>query len=383
METVSVSVLIPVYNAEKYIDNTLKSIFEQTFQNFEIIIVEDCSTDGSLQKIQKYKDERIKIICNDKNRGIAYSRNKGLANCTGKYIALLDDDDIALNTRLERQISFLEDHDEIDAVGGNAQWIDEHDHIVRDTIDLVKDPCMIRMFLLFRNIFNNSEMTFRRDIVIENNMKYQDHCFGLEDYLFWIEFSKVGKISNISDLVLKKRVRSDNETANMRKNRMEDRKKKYLDFQIYSLALDGFQLEKADEIILANFFAEEAHICRNEGELRCLSEFLIRILKQAENLHKDFYSYMERWFEDLLYWNLENMKINYLEEWKYSIKNTKDKEKKRNVWFTEDLFELISMNRLFWKKEQYIKDLIEAKKWLEQHSKEQEKYIEMLEKRAR
>ncbi len=382
-----VSVLIPLYNAEKFIAETLDSVLAQTYQNFEIVIVDDGSVDESLAIVQKYKDSRIKIICNDENKGIAYTRNIGLSHCEGTYVALLDDDDLALHTRLEKQVAFLENHPDIDAVGGNAQWIDKNGNIIRDTIEVVTEPDTIRMFLLFRNIFNNSEMTFRRCVVERNHLKYQNECFGLEDYLFWIQFSKFAKISNIPDLVLKKRMSYINETERMRSEKSEERKQKYFEFQKYSLLLDRFVLEHEDEQILQYFFAEEPRICKNETELFRLTGFLRRIACQAGTLQMDLYFPLTKWFENILNWNLDNMKIDFLDRWAKSIMITKpdlfpgkEPDSLDQGWYTKELFSLICMNRHFYEKERYIQELIESKEWIEKHSKEQELYIQDLRK---
>lgn len=380
-----VSFLIPLYNAEKYIAETLDSVLAQTYQNFEVIIVDDGSVDGSLAIVQKYKDSRIKLFCNDKNRGIAYTRNCALSYCKGTYIALLDDDDLALNTRLEKQIDFLENHPDIDAVGGNAQWIDENGKIIRDTIEVISEPDSIRMFFLFRNILNNSEMTFRRCVVEKNQLKYQDECFGLEDFLFWIQFSKVAKISNISDLVLQKRVSYQNETGRMRSEKSNERRYKYLEMQKYSLLMDRFVLEQEDEQILLDYFSEESRICKNERELLRLADFLKRMACQAGVLQLPIYVPLKKWFENILNWNLENIKIDFLENWKKSIMTAKEglitrKEygSLEEKWYTKELFSLICMNRQFYEKEKYIQELIDSKEWLKQHSREQEKCIQEL-----
>lgn len=372
-----VSVLIPLYNAEKYIGDTLQSVLHQTYQNFEVIIVDDSSTDNSLEIVKSYKDKRMKIICNESNRGIAYTRNIGLSYCDGKYIALLDDDDIAINTRLEKQVSFLESHNDYDAVGGNAQWIDADGKMIRDTIEVVTDFRSIRMFLLFRNIFNNSEMTFRRTVIEENSMKYKNNCFGLEDFLFWIQFSKIGKMSNIPDLVLLKRVHKKNETAHMKNEKMKERKEKFLELQIYSLMLDGFKLEQRDEQVLKKFFTEESLVCKNEREFNQLAGFLKRILCQAVDMKKEYCLSMKQWFEDMQYWNLENIKLDYLDKWS-SYFPTTVRKRKMDHWYTKDLLTLISMNRRFAEKEQYIAELIEAKNWQEQHCEELKRYMKEL-----
>lgn len=103
-----VSIICPSYNCEKYIEKTLESIFLQTLTDYEIIIVDDCSTDSTVDIVKKINNSKIKLIVNEKNSGAAFSRNLALANATGEYIAFLDADDLWSPTKLEEQINFME-----------------------------------------------------------------------------------------------------------------------------------------------------------------------------------------------------------------------------------------------------------------------------------
>ena len=102
-----VSVIMPSYNTAKFIKETIESVLNQTYQNFEIIIVDDCSTDNTDEVVAEIKDERIKYIKNEKNSGAAISRNRALREAKGKWIAFLDSDDVWLPEKLEKQIAFM------------------------------------------------------------------------------------------------------------------------------------------------------------------------------------------------------------------------------------------------------------------------------------
>lgn len=121
-----VSVIVPTYNCSKYIEQTLRSVLLQTLQNFEIIVVDDCSTDDTVNIVKSINDQRIKLFINGKNMGAAYSRNVALRHSNGEYIAFLDGDDMWFSNKLEKQISFMEktgcqfsytNYDEIDGKG--------------------------------------------------------------------------------------------------------------------------------------------------------------------------------------------------------------------------------------------------------------------------
>ena len=103
-----VSIIMPNYNASKYIDASIQSVLNQTYKNFELIIVDDVSTDNSVELIKKYKDKRIKLFINEKNSGAAISRNKALREAKGKWIAFLDSDDTWEQNKLEDQLHFME-----------------------------------------------------------------------------------------------------------------------------------------------------------------------------------------------------------------------------------------------------------------------------------
>ena len=105
-----VTVVVPSYNSEKYIEDSLRSVLKQTYDNFEIIVIDDCSTDNTVEIIKSLKDNRIKLIVNTSNIGAALSRNKAIKNASGKYIAFLDSDDIWLPEKLEKQLKFMKEN---------------------------------------------------------------------------------------------------------------------------------------------------------------------------------------------------------------------------------------------------------------------------------
>lgn len=123
-----VSVIMSVYNSEKYLEDSIKSILNQSFKDFEFIIVNDCSNDNSLKIINKYKenDVRIRLINNSKKINLANSLNKCLKVAKGKYIARMDADDISIKNRLEIQYNFMEENEDIFLCGGSAIVINEY-----------------------------------------------------------------------------------------------------------------------------------------------------------------------------------------------------------------------------------------------------------------
>lgn len=119
-----VSIILSVYNDEKYIDKCLESIINQSFKSFELIVINDGSTDGSLNKIQSFEDERIRLF-SQKNSGLPKSLNKAINLSRGKYIARIDADDICFKNRIESQFYYMERNPNVDILGSNAMIIDE------------------------------------------------------------------------------------------------------------------------------------------------------------------------------------------------------------------------------------------------------------------
>jgi glycosyltransferase involved in cell wall biosynthesis len=119
-----VSVLMPMYNARKYLAETVESILGQTFENFELVAIDDGSTDDSAEIIARFTDPRIRLVRNEKNLGIARTLNMGVGICHGEYIARMDADDIAVPSRLEKQCAFLDSHPDVEMVGADILRID-------------------------------------------------------------------------------------------------------------------------------------------------------------------------------------------------------------------------------------------------------------------
>lgn len=105
-----VSIIMPNYNCEKYVAETIKSVLAQTYTNWELIFVDDCSTDNSIEVVRSFQDERIRILKNEKNSGAAVSRNYALREAKGEWIAFLDSDDLWLPEKLEKQLAFMKDN---------------------------------------------------------------------------------------------------------------------------------------------------------------------------------------------------------------------------------------------------------------------------------
>lgn len=285
METKKISVIMPIYNAERYVEKTIMSILDQTYPDFELIIIDDHPTDNTLKIVENIKDDRIKILHNDRNRGIACSRNAGIKSAVGEFIAIMDHDDLAPEYRFEKQVNYLREHEDVDILGGSIQLIGENDEPLAPPTDVYKNPKYIEALFLFYNVFCNSEVMFRRRLLIENDILYQDNCLGMEDFRFWIDCSKVGKMASLEELLLYHRMTSKNETTRVMNDLKDERIKLFSELQNYSLRRSGFQLKAEHLAILNKVMTEDQQgVCESGEEMRLLYEAFKELVSQAEKM---------------------------------------------------------------------------------------------------
>ena len=248
-----VSVIMPVYNAEKYVQETIEGILNQAFEDFELLIINDYSTDKTMEIVRNFKDDRIKIIENDKNRGLAYSWNKGIEKARGIYVALMDDDALTDKDRFALEADFLDCHPEIDVVGGGSAYIDddnkEQSWAVTDFI--ITNPNDIRVQMMFCCPMVNGSTMFRKKVIDTYGIRYKENCFGLEDYHFWIDLSLHAKMTNLQKIFIYRKNSRTGKSSELIENR---RKKLFAEFQIYALEANGFQLTEQERQIFTEAF---------------------------------------------------------------------------------------------------------------------------------
>jgi glycosyltransferase involved in cell wall biosynthesis len=194
------SVILPVFNGEDYILESIYSVLTQTFSNFELIVINDGSTDKTAELISNLKDPRLRLIHQD-NRGLVYSLNLGLSLACGKYIARQDHDDIAFPTRFEKQVSYFKNHPECGLLGTRANiWVGNKT-TSRQFLHPV-DNLSLKFFLLFDNPFVHSSVMFRREVLeqLDGYNSLYAHS-AMEDYEFWTRISQKFGIANLSDVL--------------------------------------------------------------------------------------------------------------------------------------------------------------------------------------
>jgi glycosyltransferase involved in cell wall biosynthesis len=200
-----ISVVMPAYNSEKTVGEAIKSVLKQTYRNFEFIIVDDGSTDRSLEIIKIYarKDRRIKILHNKKNEGIAKTRNYGIKKSKGKYIAVQDSDDISSPRRFEKQVDFLEKNPDVGVVGSFIEIFDNSKKI-RDIRKYPKEDKKLREMIFFVCPIAQPSTMIRKE-TLEKVGLYDKKYPLSEDIDLWFRIGEKYKFSNIQEVLLKYR----------------------------------------------------------------------------------------------------------------------------------------------------------------------------------
>lgn len=215
-----ISVIMPNYNCEKYIGEAIESILNQTFINFEFIIIDDWSTDNSWNIIQEYvkKDERIIALKNETNLWVSKTRNKAINISKWEYIALMDSDDMSLLDRFEKQINFLDKNTDVGIIWGTMQIMDENGKVYTERRYNLTDE-EIRKKLFRYSPFCHPLVMIRKTIILKSRL-YNENINLWEDYDLYFRIWKFSKFANLEDILIKYRMFKNNSTTT-KLNQME------------------------------------------------------------------------------------------------------------------------------------------------------------------
>ncbi len=193
-----VTVLIPAYNAATHLRDAIDSILRQSFTDFELIVVDDASVDGTSAILASYNDPRIRVHRFSKNSGVSAARNMGISLALGEYIALLDADDIAYPKRLELQVAYLDQHPDVAVVGSLVDYIDEKGHgLYRSSPNHPQTMEEVANALAWGCCIINSAVTMRRDVVLKKG-GYNGSDVA-EDYDLWLKISDDYQLVNFPE----------------------------------------------------------------------------------------------------------------------------------------------------------------------------------------
>jgi glycosyltransferase involved in cell wall biosynthesis len=200
-----VSILMSVYNGEAHLQEAIDSLLEQTFRDFEFVILDDGSTDSSSQMLAAYaeQDSRIVLVRNEENLGLVRSLNKGLTLVRGEYIARQDADDVSLSNRLELQTRFLDSHPEVGALGTAVKIINEQGITIKED-RFPAEHEQLQAYLFISNQLHHSTMMVRQSLMQELG-GYDETMLHAEDYDLWWRLSCRSRLATLPDLLLLRR----------------------------------------------------------------------------------------------------------------------------------------------------------------------------------
>lgn len=219
-----ISVLMPVYNAQHHVAQAIESILNQSFADFEFLIVDDGSTDRSLKILQRYakQDSRIRLVTRP-NKGIVQTLNQMLAIAQGELIARMDADDVAMPDRLARQVEFLRQHPEVVCVGGAQDWIDEAGRFLLHHPEAEQDAEIQQLALTGQTPINHPSALIRRSALLQVG-GYDESMYPAEDLDLWLKLGEIGKLANLKDTVLQYRQHNQSVSERMQVEQTQQRR---------------------------------------------------------------------------------------------------------------------------------------------------------------
>lgn len=209
-----ITVFMAVYNGSRYLKQAIDSILSQTFSDFELLIINDGSTDDSADIIHSYLDPRIRFLQNDRNKGLVFTRNRGVLEAKGEFFAILDCDDIAFPNRLEIQYKFFCQNPDVALCSGRALYLDVNDRPIGESPRFTGDK---NLLLLFGNILVNSAVMIRTKL-IKSVGSYNANA-PAEDYDLAVRIAEIHAIATINDIIVKYRIH-DNNTSKSSEERL-------------------------------------------------------------------------------------------------------------------------------------------------------------------
>jgi glycosyltransferase involved in cell wall biosynthesis len=294
-----VSVFMPVYNAEHYLNESIDSILNQSYTDYEFVIVNDGSTDRSAEVIKAYTDPRIRFIENQQNMGLIASLNIGLETCTGEYIVRMDQDDFSLPHRIEKQVRFMDENPEYGLIGC---WFEDFgENIESKVVRYSSDDTHIRIRHLYQTHIAHPTAVLRKSVIDKFNLRFDASFVHGEDYAFWVQMSAYCKLSNYPEMLVRKRDHPRNIT-NQFASTMQATCAKVKQKQFHQMGLDL----NTDDVNLYTRFADSEWNFDSD-EMKTLTQLLERIQSANEKssfIPKDAYGqYLSSKFFHLCYNN--------------------------------------------------------------------------------
>lgn len=303
-----ISVIMSVYNEQEYISEAIESVLNQTYDNFEFIIIDDCSTDKTVDIIDKYakSDSRVVLYQNKSNHGLTKNLNIALKKAKGKYIARMDGDDICLQERFEKQVDYLEKHEDITLVSCQTQTFGDENLIE----NVISDSEILRCTMLIRPVLAHPGFMFRRSI-LDEGFEYDESFKQAQDYDFAARLTRKHKISIVTPVLLKYRAHKGQVSSKSMSSQFAnaDRVRKYLFEEL------GIELSDIEWDSYHKFICEEK---TDDFDTFIENAKIIEMIIVA-NKRKNIYTYEKlkiALWNQLFLWLIRNKKIFMLIRYK-------------------------------------------------------------------
>ena len=267
-----VTVLIPVYNGHRYVAQAIESILDQTFTDFELLLIDDGSTDRSVDVLRSYSDPRVRLVLNERNLGIPGTLNKSLGLARGKYFAVLDNDDYARPERLERQVDFLERHPDFAAVGTWGVTTDEAGNTTGVIKRLLVASEEVQSHLLFRCCLLHPSVMAKTAVLREYG--YSEEFVTCADFDLWTRVARTHRLASLPEILLHHREHAQRAT-NQNSDRSRQEKKSIIASQLASLGLE-FSPEDLERHFLLRRMKSD-HFVPDRAYLEWASAWLVRL----------------------------------------------------------------------------------------------------------
>ncbi len=237
---------MPTYNVAPYVKEAVESVLRQTYADFELLVIDDCSTDGTLDVVRSIADPRIRIVQNERNLGLADNLNRGLSLIKTELVARMDGDDIAEPHWLQSEVAVLDKHPEIGICGGGFERFGAVSTVVR----LPEQPEEIMANMLFE--CSIIVPTFRMSLYRDRGLRYRSDAFPAEDYRFWADCLRVTKAYNVQDTLFHYRMHPKQICTSL----SAQQKGKVEEVRRYMLELLGPNLTEIDKDFFLKTFIE-------------------------------------------------------------------------------------------------------------------------------
>lgn len=296
LEDKKVSIILCFYNEEKYLAKAIDSVLAQTYSNFELIIINDGSSDKSEEIVKSYQDDRIKYVVNKENKRQAYCRNRGLGLATGDYIGFFDGDDIMMPEKMEYQVNYLREHDDIMLLSGGYTYMDGNGNVDANVvIPKYRSNDQIKSFMLFGNCIALGAALFRREISDKYHVRFDETNKASEDYRFWIDMLPYVKVANVDEIFFHYRINHGSKSSIIVKRDESAYNRELRKVMEHAWIMRGFALGEKEFAFVFDFLFKNVKIWKPFDIMNGIRTYR-KIKKQLKDLKLSEGKYILKYF---------------------------------------------------------------------------------------